>query len=66
MSPSLVVRQRKRRLRRLRALKAAREAREIADMEGGGADAKRAAEGGQPADAEEESSADENDRLLGP
>ena len=26
----------------------------------------RAAEGGQPADAEEESSADENDRLLGP
>ena len=66
VSPSLVVRQRKRRLRRLRALKAAREAREIADMEGGGADAKRAAEGGQPAEAEEESSADENDRLLGP
>ena len=73
VSPSLAVRQRKRRLRRLRALKAAREAREIADMEGGaasagggGADAKLAAEGNQPAEAEEESSADENDRLLGP
>ena len=63
VSPSLVVRQRKRRLRRLRALKAAREAREIADMEGG---ASAGAEGNQPAEAEEESSADENDRLLGP